>query len=68
MKKLSALITWLQSLERSEQTYWLGMIMLFVGLTWSVSVFVALIIVGAGIAVESVITSYLALWFGSRIK
>ncbi len=68
MKQLSALIAWLRSLERSEQTYWLGMIMLFVGLTWSVSVFVALIVVGAGIAIESVITSYLALWFGSRIK
>ena len=55
-----------RSLESYEQTYWLGLLMLFVGLTWSASLFMALIIVGAGMAIESVITSYLAAWLGSK--
>lgn len=54
--------TWLQSFEREEVTYWVGLALLFIGLTIRVSVATALIVTGAIIVVESVITSYLATW------
>ena len=57
---MKRLIAWLNAQERSDKTYWLGLLMLFIGLTGSVSLFSALIVVGASMAVESVITSYLA--------
>lgn len=53
---------WLLSLERNEITYWLGLLMLFAGVASSVSVATALIVVGASMAAESVVTSYLATW------
>ncbi len=53
---------WLQSLERNEITYWLGLLMLLAGVSLSVSVATALVVVGASMAVESVLTSYLATW------
>jgi hypothetical protein len=56
----------LRSMDRNDLTYWLGLIMMFVGLTWLVSVFVALTVVGLGIAIESVITSYLVTWFNTK--
>jgi hypothetical protein len=55
-----------RSLESYEQTYWIGLLMLFIGLTWYVSVFMALIVIGASMTIESVITSYLAALFASR--
>jgi hypothetical protein len=57
---------WLQSLDRNEVTYWLGLLMLFVGLTVRVSVATALIVVGAAVAAESVVTSYLATWMSEK--
>lgn len=54
---------WLKSLDRNEVTYWLGLLLLFAGLAVRVSVETALIVVGAALAVESVMTSYLATWF-----
>lgn len=60
------MITWLRSLDRNELTYWLGLLMLFIGLALSVSAATALIVVGAAIAGESVLTSYLAAWIGAR--
>lgn len=63
---LSAFIAWLRSLERNEKTYWLGLLMLFGGLAGSASMFTALTVVGAGMAIESVITSYLAQWIKAR--
>lgn len=54
-------------MDRNDRTYWLGLIMLFVGLTWIASVFVALAVVGLGMAVESVITSYLVAWFNTKV-
>ena len=69
MKNLfSSLRVRLASIDRNEKTYWLGLVMLFVGLTWSTTVFTALTIVGASIAIESVITSYLAALLVSRSK
>ena len=64
----SSLRVRLASIDRNEKTYWLGLVMLFVGLTWSTTVFTALAIVGASIAIESVITSYLAALLVSRSK
>ena len=63
---LQAFIAWLRSRDPNERTYWLGLLMLFVGLTWLVSMSVALTVVGMGMAAESVITSYLAALLGSR--
>jgi hypothetical protein len=67
-KRLFVLIERFRSLERNEKTYWMGLLMLFVGLAWFASISIALIVVGAGMAIESVITSYLAVWFGSRVE
>lgn len=55
-------MTWLKSLEREEVTYWVGLALLFTGLTIRVSVATALIVTGAVMALESVVTSYLATW------
>lgn len=57
---------WLNSLDRNEITYWLGLCLLFAGLTVRVSMETALIAVGAAMAVESVLTSYLSTWMASR--
>ena len=57
MKRVFA--SW-STLERSEKTYWLGLLVLFCGLCLGVSVATALIVIGAVIAAESVFTSYLA--------
>lgn len=59
---------WFRSVDRNELTYWLGLFMLFIGLAAGVSTATALIVVGAVVTSESVLTSYLAQWFGSRIK
>jgi hypothetical protein len=55
-------MNFLKSLDRNEKTYWVGLVMLFTGLTLSVSIATALVVTGAAIALESVITSYLATW------
>ena len=57
--------TW-KALERSEQTYWIGLALLFIGLALGVSVATALSVVGAVLAVESVLTSYVAAWISTR--
>ncbi len=54
------------SIDRNELTYWLGLLLLFVGLTAGVSAATALTVVGAAIASESVLTSYLAQWIKAR--
>jgi len=55
-----------KSIEREEVTYWVGLALLFVGLTIRVSVATALIVTGAVIALESVVTSYLATWLAFK--
>ena len=50
------------SLDRNERVYWVGLGMLFLGLTINVSVATALIVTGSAMALESVVTSYLATW------
>lgn len=61
-------MNWLRSLDRNEVAYWLGLLMLFAGLIVGVSVATALIVVGASMAAESVITSYLATWMASSLS
>lgn len=62
------MITWLRSLNSNVRNYWLGLGLLFAGLSLTVSVATALVVVGAVLAAESVITSYLAMWFSARIE
>ena len=61
-------VAWLRGMDRNDLTYWLGLLMLFIGLTWFASMAIALSVVGAGMALESVITSYLAQWIKTRNK
>jgi hypothetical protein len=63
-----AMRVWLRFEDRNEKTFWLGLLMLFVGLAFSYSVFTALTVVGAGLALESVITSYLVGVLNSKAK
>ena len=60
------MITWFRNLERTELSYWLGLILLFLGLMLGVSIATALTVTGAVIVSESVLTSYLAGWIGTR--
>jgi len=53
---------YLKSLDPNQKTYWLGLLMLFVGLCISNSAALALAVVGGAMAAESVVTSYLAAW------
>lgn len=53
---------WIKSLDRNEVTYWVGLVMLFLGLTLSVSAATALIVTGALIALESMVTSFFETW------
>jgi hypothetical protein len=50
----------LRSMDLNARTYWVGLLMLFIGLSWFASLALALMVVGGGMAVESVITSYVA--------
>ncbi len=59
-------MNFLKSLDRNEKTYWVGLVMLFIGLTLSVSIATALIVTGAAMALESVVTSYLATWLSMQ--
>lgn len=58
----------LENADRNEITYWIGLALLFVGLTIGVSVATALIVCGAAMAVESVLTSYLLAWMMKNQK
>lgn len=60
------MMTWIRSKDPHERSYWLGLLLLFIGLALGVSVATALTVVGAVVAGESVITSYLATWFRER--
>lgn len=60
------MIAWLKSQDRNEVTYWIGLLMLFIGMSLRVSVATALVVVGGAMALESVITSYLATWIVSK--
>ncbi len=63
MKNLFVRLT---SIDRNELTYWLGLLLLFIGLAAGVSAATALTVIGAVIVGESVLTSYLAQWIKAR--
>lgn len=57
---------WFKSQNANEVTYIAGLTCLFIGLTNRVSIETALIVVGAVMTLESVVTSYLATWLSLR--
>ena len=63
---MRSVINFLKQQDRSELTYWLGLIFLFIGLSVWLSVAIALSVTGAVITLESVVTSYLASWIATR--
>lgn len=56
------LFSFIQSVERNERMYFVGVFFLFVGLWRAVSVETAFIVIGAVLILESVLTSYLVSW------
>jgi len=54
-------LSFFRAQDKSELVYWFGLILLFCGLCLR-DVSLALIVTGAGIALESVVTSYFATW------
>lgn len=63
-----SLVKWMQAMDRNERFYLLGLIMMLIGFSYSLSLFVALAVVGSVMVVESVITSYMAGMINSRSK
>ena len=59
---------WLRKQDRNELTYWVGLAMLFIGLCFSVSVATALAVAGGAMALESVLTSYIATWMSEKTR
>ena len=66
MKFWAGAIEGLQAMDPNQRNYWLGLLMLFIGLTWLESIFMALAVVGAAMIIESTITSYMAGLINSR--
>jgi hypothetical protein len=58
----TGMIKFLQQREQNELTYWAGLVLLFLGLCFEVSVARACVVVGGVLALESVVTSYIAIW------
>jgi hypothetical protein len=59
---------WLQSIDRNEVTYWLGLGMLFAGVALRVSTATALIVAGAIVLVTSVASSFFVTWLSAEKK
>jgi hypothetical protein len=59
-KRIASFFSWLRAMDPNQRNYLTGLVMLFVGLSLAASVSIALIVVGAGVSIESVITSYIA--------
>lgn len=53
-------LQWLRAQDRNDLAFWFGLLMVFSGLAIGVSVATALVWVGGALALEAVITSYLA--------
>jgi len=62
---IKRLIAALRAKDEHQRNYALGLLLLFVGLTWSL---IGLTVVGAVMVVESVITSYLVVWLASQVN
>ncbi len=54
---IKRLLESLRTTDQNQRNYWLGLLLLFCGLTWSL---IGLTVVGAVMIVESMLTSYLA--------
>ena len=67
-RSITALFAWLRSLDPNQRNYWMGLFLLLIGLTFFASFPLALTVVGGVMAVESVITSYLAGLLKSRAE
>ncbi len=63
---MNFVLTWIQRQDRQDLTFMVGCLLLFLGLSISVSVATALSVVGAVLAIESVLTSYVAAWISTR--
>lgn len=61
-------INWLKAQDRAEITYWLGLLMLFAGLSLSVSVATALIVIGALVVLTSTASSFFITWLSAVEK
>jgi len=60
------LIASLRTMDSNQRNYWIGLLMFSIGLTWLISVFMALTVAGAVMIIESTLTSYLAGLINSR--
>jgi hypothetical protein len=54
-----------EGIDRTEVTYFAGLGMVFIGILFLYSAPMALLVTGAVMAIESVVTSYLASWIAS---
>ena len=62
-KMIKRFVESLRTMDQHQRNYWLGLLLLFVGLTWSL---IGLTVVGAVMVVESTITSYLVVWLSAK--
>ncbi len=63
---MTKLIGWVRAQDRQDLTFMAGCLLLFLGLSISENIATALSVVGAVLAVESVLTSYVAAWISTR--
>jgi hypothetical protein len=59
-------MTWFKTLDRNDVMYFCGLTMVFVGLSLSVSVTTALIVVGAVMSLVSVVASFFVTGLAAR--
>ena len=55
-----------KSLDRNEVTYWVGLAMLFAGLTLSVSMATALVVTGAILISVGILNSLVMVWLAGK--
>jgi len=60
------MIQYLKSIDRNELAYWLGLSLLFAGLSLRVSVATALSVVGGVVVFTSVASSFFITWLSSK--
>ena len=65
---IKAMIASIRSADRTEITYWLGLLMLFAGLSLAVSVATALIVIGALVVLTSTASSFFITWLSAVEK
>lgn len=63
---MSRLYAALLAMDPNQRNYWLGLLLLFLGLAGYISLSMALLASGAVMIVESTLTSYLAAWISAR--